>query len=174
VQFGDDRAHLVAGQDDGEVFRALGPDHAIKPGQVLLQDVAVEEQERAQRLVLGGGRDFALDGQGTEEARDLGGAHVGGMALAVEEDVPADPSDVRLLGAAAAVAEAVGFADAVEELGRAGRGRAGLRHDEGRVRRSGIPHALVGLERHSARRIVPGGSRRKSRRIDTVSAARRE
>jgi len=52
--------------------------------------MAVEEQERAQRLALGGGGDLALDGEGAEEARDRGGAHVGGMALAVEEDVAAD------------------------------------------------------------------------------------
>jgi hypothetical protein len=51
-----------------------------------VQDVAVEEQERAQRLVLGGGGNLALDGEGAEEARDLGGAHLGGMALVVEED----------------------------------------------------------------------------------------
>jgi hypothetical protein len=52
VQLEDDRAHLVAGQDDGKVFRPLGPDHIFEPGQVLVQDVAVKEEERAQRLVL--------------------------------------------------------------------------------------------------------------------------
>ena len=87
VELGDDRAHLVARQDDGEVLGALGPDHVLQPGQVLVQDVTVEEQEGVQRLVLGGRGHLALDGQGSEEARDLGGAHLRGMALAVEEDV---------------------------------------------------------------------------------------
>jgi hypothetical protein len=59
VQLGDDRAHLVASQHDGEAFRALGPNHAVEPGQVLMQDVAIEEEERAQRLVLGGGGNLA-------------------------------------------------------------------------------------------------------------------
>jgi hypothetical protein len=162
VRFGDDRAHLVSSQDDGEVFRSLGPDHVIEPGQVLVQDVAVEEQERAQRLVLGGGGNLALDGEGAEEARDLGGAHLGGMALVVDEDAPADPSDVSLLGAATAVAKAVGLPHAVEEPGWAPVDRAGFPHDERRVRRSGVSHADVGLESHSARRIGPRRGRRKT------------
>jgi len=52
VQYGDDRADLITGQDDGEAFRAPDPDDVVEPGQVLVQDVAVEEEERAERLVL--------------------------------------------------------------------------------------------------------------------------
>ena len=95
-----------------------------------MQDVTVQEQQPAQRLVLGGRGHFALDGQGTEEAGDLGGAHLGGTTLGVEENVLADPSYVGLLGAAAAVAKAVGFPHAVEELGRARGRRRGFLHDE--------------------------------------------
>ncbi len=52
------------------------------------------------------------------------------MALAVKEDVAADPGDVRLLGAAAIVPGANRIADAIEQppLGRIG--RAGLAHRE--------------------------------------------
>jgi len=39
------------------------------------------------------------------------------MALAVEQDEAADPSDVGFLGAATAVAKAVSFTYAIEELG---------------------------------------------------------
>jgi hypothetical protein len=45
------RAHLVPGQDDR---RAPGADDAVEPRQVDLQHVVVEEQERAESLVLGG------------------------------------------------------------------------------------------------------------------------
>lgn len=79
-----------------------------------------------------------------------------------------------LLGAAPAVAQAVGLPHAVEKPGRAWRGRAGFPHQQGRVRRSGIPDALGGLERHRSRSIVPEESQRKRRGIETVSAARRE
>jgi hypothetical protein len=148
VQLEDDRAHLVAGQNDGEAFRSPGPDDVVEPWQVLMQDVAVEEQERAQRLVLGRGGHPTFDGQGAEKACDFRRAHLGGMALAVEEDVAADPPDVGLLGAATAVAKAVGLTHAVEELGRARADRAGFPYDQGRVRHSEITHTDVDLEHH--------------------------
>ena len=74
-----------------------------------MQDVAVEKQERAQRLVLGRSGNPTLDRQGAEKASDLGRAHLGGMALAVEEDVATDPPDVGFLGAPTAVAKAVRY-----------------------------------------------------------------
>src|SRR5205823_12261149 len=81
------------------------------------EHLTVEEEQRAQRLVLGGGGHVALDRQGGEEARDLGRAHRGRVALAVEEDVATDPRDVDLLGAAAPMAGAEGGADPVEQAG---------------------------------------------------------
>jgi hypothetical protein len=65
-----------------------------------------------------------LDGQGAEEPRDLGRTHLGGMALAVKEDVPADPADGGLLGAATAVAKALASRTRSRSLG--GRGPVGL------------------------------------------------
>ena len=65
-----------------------------------------------------------------EKAGDLGRAHLDGMALAVEQDVSADPRDVRLFGAAAVVARPHGCAHAVEELGRWCPGGEGLANDE--------------------------------------------
>ena len=64
------------------------------------------------------------------------------MALAVEEDVPLDPVDVRRLGTAAVVASPDGLADAIEEsrLRRADRPAFtdGERCSEGASRRCGI------------------------------------
>jgi hypothetical protein len=162
VKLGDDQAHLVAGQDGWEPSRSLGSDHVVEPGQVLLEDVAVEEQESVQRLVLGRGGNLALDGQGTQEARDLGGAHLEGMRLAMEADVPADPPDVGRLGASTPVAQPDGFPDAVEQFRRARAGRARFARHQIRSRRSRVPDALIDDESHSARRIVPGQSTRKT------------
>ena len=55
--------------------------------------------------------------------RVTSGAHVRGVALVVEEDVATDPRDIGLLGAAAVMSGADGYADAVEQswLERAGR-----------------------------------------------------
>src|SRR5216684_512642 len=50
-----------------------------------------------------------------QERGDLGGAHLSRVALPVEEDVPLDPMDIRLLGAPAVVSGADGLADPVEK-----------------------------------------------------------
>ncbi len=102
----DDDLHLRAGQHDRDALGILGPHDVVEPRQLLLENLAIEEEQRAQRLVLRGRGDIAVDGQIAQEARDLGGAHLGRMALAVEDDVAPDPSDVGLLRAEAAVAGA--------------------------------------------------------------------
>jgi hypothetical protein len=58
---------LVARHDDGQVLGPPGAHEVVEPGQVLLQHFAVEEQQRPQRLILGGGGDLALYGQRGEE-----------------------------------------------------------------------------------------------------------
>ena len=104
-QRGEDCGDLLARQDYWQTFRALGPDDAVEPRQVDLENVPVEEEEGAKRLVLRGRGDAPIDGQRAQEARDLGGAHLGRVALAMEEDVAPDPRDVRRLGARAAWCE---------------------------------------------------------------------
>jgi hypothetical protein len=88
------------------------------------------EDDGAYCLVPGGSGDVLLDGEPTEELRDLSGAHLGRMALVVEQDVAADPRDVGLLGAAAAVACAERIADPVEQARRARLGWLDLADDE--------------------------------------------
>src|SRR5947209_490319 len=53
VQLGDDCANLVASQDNRQVLRSPRPNDVVEPGKLLMQDVAIEKQQRAQRLVLG-------------------------------------------------------------------------------------------------------------------------
>ena len=115
--------HLIPRQDDGQAQRALGPDDLVHPREIDCQDLPVQEEQGAQRFVLRGRGDLPLDREGTQEARDFGRPHVGGVALVVEEDVATDPRDIGLLGAAAVMSGADGCADAVEQswLERAGR-----------------------------------------------------
>jgi hypothetical protein len=101
---------FVTGRDDWKALRAFGAYGVVEPGQGDVEHVAVEEQERAQRLVLRGGRDATLHRQRAEECGDLGR-----VALAVKEDVAPDPGDVGLFGTTAVVAGAKRGADAVEE-----------------------------------------------------------
>jgi hypothetical protein len=81
-----------------------------------VEDVAVEEEERAQRLVLGAGAHSPPDGEIREKRDDLLWAHVLGMALSVVEDESPHPGDVGLLGPQAVVTLARGDPNAVEEL----------------------------------------------------------
>ena len=79
------RPDLVAGEDDRQPVAALGTHDPVQPGQVDLQHIPVQEQEGAQRLVLGRGGHPVVDGQRGEEAGDLWNTHLGRMALGVEE-----------------------------------------------------------------------------------------
>lgn len=81
------------------------------------QHVTVEEQERAQRLVLRRGRDLTIHGEMGEELPDFFYSHLRRVALPVEENEPPDPVRVSLLGSQAQVAEARDGADAFEESG---------------------------------------------------------
>lgn len=121
----EDNANLAVGQDDGEPLRALGAHDLVEPGKIDFQHVTVQEQESTQRLVLCRSGHVAVDGQRSEEARDVRRSQLRWVALAVEENVAADPDDVGLLGASAVVAGSQRPADAIERGGLGGVG--GLR-----------------------------------------------
>jgi hypothetical protein len=97
------------------MLRSPRPHDILEPRLILMQDVAVEKQQRAQRLVLRRRRHPSFDGERAEKLRDLRRPHFDGMALAVKQDVSADPRDVGLLGAAAPVAQPVGLAHAIQQ-----------------------------------------------------------
>jgi hypothetical protein len=125
-----DGSDLLTGQDDGEPFGSLGAYHGVEPRQVDGQDLAVEEQEGAQSLILGRRGDPGVNRQRSKELRDLRRAHLGRMAFAVEEDVPFDPVDVCLLGPPTVVASADRVSDAVEKPRFWRIIRTGLAHGE--------------------------------------------
>jgi len=51
-----------------------------------MEDVAIWEQQRGERLVLGGGGDVPLGSQVSHKGFDLRPAHVVGVTFAVEEN----------------------------------------------------------------------------------------
>jgi hypothetical protein len=117
----DDALDLVAGEDGGQVLRAGGASQAVFEGKVLLEHLAVEKEQGAEGLVLGGGGNMLHGGEVDEKAADLIRPHVGGVALVVEEDVALDPVNVGLFGVLGVVFDAQLIADLVEEF-PAGRG----------------------------------------------------
>jgi hypothetical protein len=100
-----------------DFFRFLPREHggdALWPGradgnqglfvQLDAEDIAVEEENGADGLVLCGGGDCLLIDEMSNEVVDLDYAHLARMALVVVEDVLADPADIGLFGAEGIVA----------------------------------------------------------------------
>jgi hypothetical protein len=135
----ENRPDFFSGEDHREAQGTLRAYEVVEPRDVQFEHVAVEEQERAESLVLGGRRHVVVDRQGAQEGRELGRAHVGGVALAVEKNVAADPRDVGVLGPPAVVAKAEGEANSIQQagLGRRGASFADARRGSGRSSTSG-------------------------------------
>lgn len=93
---------FVAGEDGGEPLGSFG--RGKQDGlDFLVEDFAVEEEDGAEGLVLGG--DISFRGEVDQEGLDFGCAHLGGVALVVEEDETPDPVDVSVPGADGIVLE---------------------------------------------------------------------
>jgi hypothetical protein len=69
---------LVAGEDDGQPLRPSGTHDVVQPWDLEVQDLPIEKQQGAQRLVLGGRGNVAIDGQPAQEAGELRCPHLGG------------------------------------------------------------------------------------------------
>jgi len=52
MDLAEDGADLLASQHDRQVVRALGIDEIVQPRDFLQQDLAVQKEERAERLIL--------------------------------------------------------------------------------------------------------------------------
>lgn len=99
VECSEHQARLGAGQDGREASGLPGAGSVDRLGEGLVEHLSVQEEQRAERLVLGRGGDMLLDGEVTQEGLDLGHAQISGVALAVEEDIAPDPANVGLFGA---------------------------------------------------------------------------
>ena len=80
--------------------------------------VAVEEQQGAKGLVLGGSSDLLRHRDVGQKRLDVGGSHLLGMARVVEEHVPFDPGDIGLLRMPRIMLEANSIAHVVQQLFR--------------------------------------------------------
>ncbi len=106
---------LFAAEDGGQALGLAGADDVVDPGRVELEDLAVEEEDGAEGLALGGGGDVVVDGEVGEEAVDLAGVELAGVAAGEGEEA-ADPSEVGLLGADRVVADTDRASHPFEEL----------------------------------------------------------
>jgi len=97
---------LLSRQHDRHVSPLLRPGDTRQGRQRPLEHLPIQEQERAERLVLRRGRHVQMLSKITQERPYLWRAEVPGMALAMEHDVTPDPTDVALFGPRAEVPQA--------------------------------------------------------------------
>ena len=92
------------------------PGDVLHPAKVPLENLPVQEQKCAQRLILRRCAHAPRDGEVGEELRDLVFSHFAGVTQVVVTDEPLDPADIRLLRAWAVMPSADGAADLVEQF----------------------------------------------------------
>jgi hypothetical protein len=97
------------------MLRPLCALNAFDPRLVLFQYFAIKEEDGVQRLILRGRGDIAADGEVAEEGAQVIGAQLAGMALAMEEDVTANPLQIGLLGSDAVVLDTDDVAHLIEQ-----------------------------------------------------------
>ena len=75
ADMGDHFARLVDRQHHWQTLRPLRAHQILQPRQGLFQDDAIEEKQRAQRLILRGSTDVPIDRHMGQESIDLIGPH---------------------------------------------------------------------------------------------------
>ena len=117
----EDRSHLVVRQHGGQALRAAGARDPLERLELEAEHLAIQEEDRRERLVLRRCRDATLVGERGEERDDMLRAQLAGMAPAVEADEALHPLRIGALGAQAVVAQADALAQGFEERRRGGR-----------------------------------------------------
>ena len=107
---------LVFGEHRGQATVFAGADGVDGAGEFNLEHMAIEKEEGAEGLVLGGRGHRLVDRQPGEKGLDLGRVQLARMAQLVKADVAFDPVDVGGFGADGIALEADGVAYLVEKL----------------------------------------------------------
>jgi hypothetical protein len=127
--------------------------------EVLTKDVAIQKQHRGERLILGGRAHTTVDGQRRQEPRHVAGAHLRRMPLAVKQNVPPDPPDVRVFRSGAVVTQPERVPHAIEETRRFGRNPTFRRHAS--ITETSVPVSTA--------RFCGGGPATRCRKLATPS-----
>ena len=140
------RADFSHRQYDRNPRRSLGPHDFVEPRKIDLQYPPIKEKHPVQRLVLGRRRAMPVHGKVAEKCSHLLGPHGLRMTLAVKQDEPPRPVQIRFLGTNAVMLQPNDPAHPVQEL---------LRHarnpDENRAIR---PETFLACDRKSRRMRV--------------------
>jgi len=130
VDRGQQARDLLARQYRGHTHPGLRTAQVLHPRQLLAQDLPIEEQQRAQGLLVSRDRHVPFIGQVGEKLLHLALPEFTRVAHAVIADEGPRPVDIRLFGAKAVVQVPDALAQTCEQPGRsraAARSRRGLR-----------------------------------------------
>lgn len=111
-------AHLIAGEDGGEPFRAIRSFDCPNVTEGFVEDRFVEKRQGIEGLILRGRGHMAVGSQVVEEALDIRCVEVAGMGRIVEADEAGDPAHLRLFGVEAVLAASTRLSNAGQELRR--------------------------------------------------------
>jgi hypothetical protein len=106
--------NLPPSEDDRQVPGLFGAHDTVQPVERVPEHFSIEEQQRAQGLVLRRGADAPATRQVLEEGTDLLRSQLVRMTPLIEENETPDPADVRSFRTGTVVARADGGTDAVE------------------------------------------------------------
>ena len=113
VKLFDDLNGFFMSENGGETFGTFGS--AEEEGfDILVKNFAVEEEDGAEGLVLGGCGDVSFDGEVGDEGMDLGCAHFFRVFFVMKEYIAADPVYVGFFGAIRVVFGAEGVGELFE------------------------------------------------------------
>ena len=93
----EDPLDLLTGEHGGQAFGAFCAEVIKGNLYGLMKDLAVEEKDSLEGLILGRGSDIEVYREMGQKCLHFLRAHVFGMALVVEEDEALDPGDVSFL-----------------------------------------------------------------------------
>jgi hypothetical protein len=111
----EQRAHLLTREHDRQPQRRVRANRARDVADVELQHLAIQEHERAERLILRRRRDAPFDGKVRQEAPNRVPSELARVTLAVIEHIPADPANVGLDRTRTAMTDAKCIAHAIEK-----------------------------------------------------------
>lgn len=113
AQVGEDGGDLAAGEHDRDAHGFFCALDAFEPAEGAVEDVFVQEHDRAERLGLRGGADVPARREVGQELGDVLALEEARVFVAVELEEAAQPVDVGFDGAWAA---ATGFERAAEDV----------------------------------------------------------
>lgn len=114
IQVIEDGPDLLPGQHHRETLSARGSNDRSDVIHINTQNVPIEEQDSAERLVLRGDRYMSINREVIEELLNVCDSEFTRMPRTVEADVADDPPTVGLLGMDTEVAAAAGLPKAIE------------------------------------------------------------